>query len=301
VKDGLRPETIALVTCAFGLLVYATIGRSGVLLGADYSVSVMLRRTAFPIRATVPVVGPLMALTLAALAAAVGAFARESRRRDERSRTLAWRLFAAAGALQVAVLGALAYALSTMGSPVARIAASEYASFGKWLGKQMQIDVTGAQYAQLAESWLRENGPALGVGVKSNPIELGSLVALSVALALTGLFAWKREAVRASLPPAESLDLLLYRSVAVVLPLLTLVLITGAVWANESWGRYWGWDPKEVGALVSWIAYAGYLHARITHGWTGRRSACLALVGFVLVVFTWLGVSFLLPGLHSYA
>jgi len=82
---------------------------------------------------------------------------------------------------------------------------------------------------------------------------------------------------------------------------LAILLVTGAVWANESWGRYWGWDAKETGALVAWLAYAGYLHTRIAHGWTGRRSAYFALVGFLLVIFTYLGVSYLLPGLHSYA
>ena len=71
--------------------------------------------------------------------------------------------------------------------------------------------------------------------------------------------------------------------------------------ANESWGRYWGWDSKEVGALVAWMAYAGFLHTRIAHGWRGRRSAYFALLGFALVIFTWLGVSFIIPGLHSYA
>ena len=80
-----------------------------------------------------------------------------------------------------------------------------------------------------------------------------------------------------------------------------MLLITGAVWANESWGRYWGWDSKETGALVAWLAYAGFLHTRIAHSWTGRRSAYFAIVGFLLVIFTYLGVSYLLPGLHSYA
>ena len=79
------------------------------------------------------------------------------------------------------------------------------------------------------------------------------------------------------------------------------LLITGAVWANESWGRYWGWDAKEVGALVAWLTYAGFLHSRIGYGWKGRRSAYFAVVAFLFVVFTYLGVSYLLPGLHSYA
>ena len=78
-------------------------------------------------------------------------------------------------------------------------------------------------------------------------------------------------------------------------------LVTGAVWANESWGRYWGWDAKETGALVAWFSYGAYLHSRISHGWAGRRSVYFALLGFLLVVFTYLGVSYILPGLHSYA
>jgi ABC-type transport system involved in cytochrome c biogenesis permease subunit len=82
---------------------------------------------------------------------------------------------------------------------------------------------------------------------------------------------------------------------------LAILLVTGAVWANESWGRYWGWDSKETGALVAWLSYGGYLHSRIAHGWSGRRSAYFALIGFLLVIFTYLGVSYILPGLHSYA
>ena len=301
VKDGLRPETVATAASALGLLVYATIGRSSIVLGGGYAVSVVMDHSTFPLRASLPLVGPVMTLAAVVVAATFVAFVREARRRDEQSRSIAWRLFTAAAGMQAIVLGTLGYALATAGNPMSRIAASEYPAFGQWLAKQMQLDIPSTQYAQLAENWLQQNGSSLSVSFKSNPIELGSLVAILVVLALTGLFAWKREAVAASLPSAETLDLMLYRSVAIVLPLLTLVLVTGAVWANESWGRYWGWDPKEVGALVSWMAYAGYLHARITHGWTGRRSAYFALVGFALVIFTWLGVSFLLPGLHSYA
>ena len=78
-------------------------------------------------------------------------------------------------------------------------------------------------------------------------------------------------------------------------------LLTGAVWANESWGRYWGWDAKEVGALVAWLTYAGFLHSRIAYGWKGRHSAYFAIIAFLFVIFTYLGVSYLLPGLHSYA
>ena len=102
-------------------------------------------------------------------------------------------------------------------------------------------------------------------------------------------------------PALEKLDSLIYKTVGTAFAGLAILLVTGAVWANESWGRYWGWDAKETGALVAWLAYAGYLHTRIAHNWTGRRSAYFALVGFLLVIFTYLGVSYLLPGLHSYA
>jgi ABC-type transport system involved in cytochrome c biogenesis permease subunit len=76
-----------------------------------------------------------------------------------------------------------------------------------------------------------------------------------------------------------------------------MLLITGAIWANESWGRPWGFDSKETGALVAWLTYAAFLHTRISRGWSGRSSAYFAIVGFLLVIFTYLGVSYLLPGL----
>jgi ABC-type transport system involved in cytochrome c biogenesis permease subunit len=93
----------------------------------------------------------------------------------------------------------------------------------------------------------------------------------------------------------------MYKLAGVAFAGLALLLMTGAVLANESWGRYWGWDAKEVGALVAWLTYAGFLHSRIAYGWRGHRSAYFAIVAFLFVIFTYLGVSYLLPGLHSYA
>jgi len=81
---------------------------------------------------------------------------------------------------------------------------------------------------------------------------------------------------------------------------LTIGIITGAVWANSAWGRYWGWDPKETWSLITWFIYASLLHARMMRGWRGRRIAYLSIVGFVAVLFTYFGVNYL-PGLHSYA
>lgn len=97
------------------------------------------------------------------------------------------------------------------------------------------------------------------------------------------------------------MDSLMYKLGGVVFAGLALPLMTGTVWENESWGRYWGWDAKEVGDLVARLTYAAFLHSRIAYGWKGRRSAYFAILAFLFVIFTYLGVSYLLPGLHSYA
>jgi len=103
------------------------------------------------------------------------------------------------------------------------------------------------------------------------------------------------------LPDARTLDDLAYKSVVVAFPIMTLVIVTGAIWANKAWGRYWGWDPKETASLVTWLIYLLFLHARITAGWQGRRTALISIIGFASVLFTYLGVNLLIPGLHAYA
>jgi cytochrome c-type biogenesis protein CcsB len=98
----------------------------------------------------------------------------------------------------------------------------------------------------------------------------------------------------------ESLDNLSYRIIGLGFPLLTIGIISGAVWANEAWGSYWSWDPKETWALITWLVFAAYLHARITKSWQGKRPAILASLGFIVVWVCYLGVNFLGKGLHSY-
>ena len=100
---------------------------------------------------------------------------------------------------------------------------------------------------------------------------------------------------------ADTLDNISYRIIGLGFPLLTIGIIAGAVWANEAWGSYWSWDPKETWAAITWLVYAGYLHMRITRGWRGRRAAYFAILGFAVVMFTFFGVTYLLPGLHAYA
>jgi len=103
------------------------------------------------------------------------------------------------------------------------------------------------------------------------------------------------------LPASSSLDKFSYRINAAVFPLWTFTIIAGAIWAESAWGRYWGWDPKETWAFITWVAYACYLHARATAGWKGRKAAYLALIAFGCWLFNYYGVNIFVSGKHSYA
>lgn len=102
-------------------------------------------------------------------------------------------------------------------------------------------------------------------------------------------------------PSAKRLDTMAYRINAFVFPLWTFAVIAGAIWAENAWGRYWGWDPKETWAFITWVIYAGYLHARATVGWRGRKAAVICLVGYVAFLINYFGINFFASGLHSYA
>jgi cytochrome c-type biogenesis protein CcsB len=153
-----------------------------------------------------------------------------------------------------------------------------------------------------------ESGPYFIAQVnQSFPVRLGSspflLAGIACALFISlawEVLRWKQDAIVEHLPQRDTLDTLIYRTVTVSFPLLTLMIITGAYWANRTWGSYWSWDPKEDWALITWLTYAGYLHMRMTRGWRGRRAAAMAIIGFAIVMFTFFGVTYLLPGLHAY-
>lgn len=110
-----------------------------------------------------------------------------------------------------------------------------------------------------------------------------------------------KESWLSRIPNESLLDELAYKMIGFAFPMLTLCIVTGAIWANYAWGTYWSWDPKETWSLITWIIYAAYLHARLMYGWKGKRAAWMAILGFVAVLFTFFGVNYLLPGLHSYA
>ena len=143
-----------------------------------------------------------------------------------------------------------------------------------------QIDLALSTYAP---------GPVLGTTRTDTP------AIASAAAAGDGAAQWL-----AGLPSLARLDVMQYRIIAVGLPLLSLGIITGAMWAKEAWGAYWQWDPKETAALVSWIVYAAYMHLHTRSDWRGTRTSLVSLFGFATIVFCYLGVNIWISGLHSY-
>jgi cytochrome c-type biogenesis protein CcsB len=111
----------------------------------------------------------------------------------------------------------------------------------------------------------------------------------------------KRSGLMQSLPASDNLDRLAYRIITFAFPVWTFAIIAGAIWAEQAWSRYWGWDPKETWSFITWLGYAAYLHARATAGWRGRRAATLSLIAFGALMVDYYVVNTVITGLHSYA
>ncbi|GBC78698.1 Cytochrome c biogenesis protein CcsA [bacterium HR08] len=288
-KDRVRLEVIAIFALAIPTLTYAFISGGSILGQGDFFVKLLMDGERVPIdpegreflRASVPYVGAILRVAFVASVLALIAFAIFLITAHPFMRAVGhW-----AARLLLVLQGAGILVLLLQLQRARDVAAL----------------IDPAQRRMIPEWWVQQFGSRLELRAQGSALEIAALFA---AFALTGfivVFGWKMERLLEAIPSLEALDQLTYRAVMLAFPLLTLMVITGAVWANESWGRYWGWDPKETWALITWLFYATFLHTRITHGWKGRRSALLAVLGFVAVMFTYLGVSFLLPGLHSYA
>jgi len=184
---------------------------------------------------------------------------------------------------------------------------AQYIAVGKEIASKQQLSVqqmaaiTPAQFEQAGRQFFQQNGSKMFLSLNTNPVEFAGLLTALAGTFFVLLFSFRTEKLRERLPSLESLDSMMYKTACLAFAGLAMLLITGAIWANESWGRPWGFDSKETGALVAWLTYAAFLHTRISRGWKGRSSAYFAIIGFLLVILTYLGVSYLLPGLHSYA
>jgi cytochrome c-type biogenesis protein CcsB len=288
-KDGMKTELLGIFAMLVPLLTYKFVSGGSILSRGSFEVDLMIDGSRIPVnaagteflRASIAGVGWLFlgAFTLSLLV--ILCFAWYLRTEKARWRTSGHWLARVVLLLQVVGLGALIYQMKT---------ASSVASL-----------IVPSQQALLQPAFLQEFGPRLELLFRGSPVGIASIFVSAAITAFIVVFAWQPERFLGAAPRLAVLDDLTYKSVTVAFPLLTLMTITGAVWANESWGRYWGWDPKEVGALVTCIFYALFLHTRLVHGWKGRKTAMFAVIGFISVIFTYLGVSFLLPGLHSYA
>ena len=311
-KDGLKVEKMAVWTSFFALSVFITISKFSIFSPSTFgtytaSTFVGTSRMSLGLRADIPYVGWLVVAAAALLVGAIVANLISVSKNDDNARKWGTRFLWSAFVVQAAGIAMLVYQIKSLQNIVSYISTSQYAKFGAWMLQQedmpqAQINaIAPQQLYEIANKWIMENGSQLHLSLNANPVELAALITAFTGTFFIVLFGINTEKIRAMLPSADTLDGLMYKLAGVAFAGLALLLMTGAVWANESWGRYWGWDAKEVGALVAWLTYAGFLHSRIAYGWRGRKSAYFAVVAFLFVIFTYLGVSYLLPGLHSYA
>lgn len=321
-KDGVKTEAFAIWSSIFALAVMATISKFSVFAPATfgtYTSSTYMGDARFPIglRANIPYVGWMLVLAGIMLLGVIITFSIYLFKKSEAARVWGHRLLKVALVAQACSIVLLVSQVKSatvikpctdvQQSGVTCIDERQYERFAIWARqdqKQSPEQIAMLSSAQLkaeGEQLVAQNYALFKVGLKANPVEFSALVTAFAGTLFVIIFSFRTEKLRAHLPPAEKLDSLMYKTAGVAFAGLALLLMTGAVWANESWGRYWGWDSKETGAFVAWLTYGAFLHSRIARGWHGRRSAYFAVVAFLLVIFTYLGVSYLLPGLHSYA
>src|SRR5215470_573306 len=317
IKDGVKSEAVGIAVTAFFVVGYFVVWLMGGIKAFDpFSAQYRLNPAlAGPEGVTaieggripLPGVGLFHTLSLLTLIGMAICFLVYFLKNNEGARRVGHLLLRASLTFQVATIALLFYQIKMMTKVGSLIGSDQFYQIGfHLLGKNNAGEWNAAgqpveNIVSYGSNFMATSGDALVLNIRSNPVEMASLFAILVATSFVAMIGFRSEKLRANLPALEKIDSLIYKTVGVAFAGLAILLVTGAVWANESWGRYWGFDPKETGALVAWLSYAGYLHTRIAHGWSGRRSAYFALLGFLLVIFTYLGVSYILPGLHSYA
>ncbi|HEX5707579.1 MAG TPA: cytochrome c biogenesis protein CcsA, partial [Pyrinomonadaceae bacterium] len=307
-KDGVKTEAMAIWASIFALSVFATVGHFSVFAPATfgtYRASTVFggSRQSFPfLRADLPYVGLLLVLAGVMLAAVVVAFLVYLNKRDERARRMGHYLLRASLVVQALAVVMLVYQVKNISEPLTRVDTAQYERHALWMVRreleaqkvpaaemQAEIERMRPQFYQMSDAWVQENGPRLRLSLNANPVELAALITAFAATLFCVIFSFRTERLREALPPLDRIDSLMYKTAGVAFAGLALLLMTGAIWANESWGRYWGWDSKETGAFVAWLTYGGFLHVRISRGWTGRAAAYFAIVAFVFIIFTYLG------------
>ncbi|CAK6690382.1 Cytochrome c biogenesis protein CcsA [Synechococcus sp. CBW1107] len=198
-------------------------------------------------------------------------------------------------------LGCVAFASFALPDQLQQAAPLVPALRSSWL--VMHVSVIMVSYAALLVGSLVSLAVLFtdrGQQLELRSSSIGSGAFRQASLATNGGSAGSLQLSSASLSLSEQLDSLSYRTITVGFLLLSIGIVSGAVWANEAWGSWWSWDPKETWALICWLVYAAYLHTRLSRGWQGRKPALVAVAGLVVICVCYIGVNLLGIGLHSY-
>ena len=318
-KDKVKVEAMSIWSSIFVMGVIASVSKFSIFSEAVYRAGLFVPNAeggkpfSAPFRLEVPYVGLAFAATAVLLAGVIVSFLFYLYLENQKARTVGHVLLKVAFVTHIIAIALLVSGIKGSANVQqglqAQLAAQpkQYVAAGRSMAERQQMSakefaaITPVQFEQMGRSYVQANGDKMFLSLNTNPVELAGLVTGLAATFFVLLFAFRTEKLRERLPSLDSLDGLMYKTACLAFAGLAMLLITGAIWANESWGRPWGFDSKETGALVAWLTYAAFLHTRISRGWSGRSSAYFAVVGFLLVIFTYLGVSYLLPGLHSYA
>lgn len=318
-RDGLKVEKMAIWSSIFGLSVIATVSKFSVLTEFVYRAGLFVpnetgkKPFSAPFRLEIPYVGPTLAIAGLILIGVIVCFLLYVYQKNEGAKVFGHYLLKLGLVAQIVAIALLVAGIKSSTDVPNRLNAQlaehpeQYVTAGMAMAENQQLSVqelqamTARQHEQMGRSYVQANGDQMFLSLNTNPVEVAALLTALVATFFVILFSFNTDKIRERLPSLDSLDSLMYKTACLAFAGLAMLLITGAIWANESWGRPWGFDSKETGALVAWLTYAAFLHTRIARGWKGRSSAYFAIVGFLLVIFTYLGVSYLLKGLHSYA
>ena len=318
-KDKVKVEAMAIWSSIFAIGVIGTVSKFSVFTEFVYRAGLFVPNPAggkpfsAPFRLEIPYAGAFLALCGLLLLGVIVSFLVYLYKESEAARKVGHILLKTALIAQILAFGFLVSQIRSTTNVASKIKAQvaanpvQLVTAGRGILERQQMSakefaaITPAQFEQTGRQYLDGSANEMFTSVNTNPVEIAGLLTALAGTFFVVLFAFNTEKLRERLPSLESLDSLMYRTACLAFAGLAMLLITGAIWANESWGRPWGFDSKETGALIAWLTYAAFLHTRISRGWKGRSSAYFAVIGFLLVIFTYLGVSYLLPGLHSYA
>jgi len=318
-KDNAKVEAIAIWANVFVLGIIASISKFSVFTDFVYRAGLFLpnpsggKPFSAPFRLEIPYAGPALVVAGLLSLAVIVAFLLYLYQNNEPARKAGLWLLKLAFVAQIVAVVLLVSGIKGTTDAASQLQEqlnanpAQYAVAGRAIAERQDLSaqefaaITQAQFEQTGLNYFLQNADDFYLSLNTNPVELAGLITGLAAIFFVLLFSFRTDKLRERLPSLDSLDGLMYKTACLAFAGLAMLLITGAIWANESWGRPWGFDSKETGALVAWLTYAAFLHTRISRGWSGRSSAYFAIIGFLLVIFTYLGVSYLLPGLHSYA